>query len=286
MVPENFETCARPFVHQLYFFLLSVCQTVFCGGRESSPLSQHCSANIPLPLPSTMLQIFGVTLCLLLAVATGSKNTMDFAIIGVQKAGTTYLKSILIKHPMINLNKRELHFWDNCQPRLQPCDHNWTQLLRNGIADHNSTLASSTAPANCTMDKWVQLLSSHPTDKLWGDKTPRYVAQPQVCVTRMAGCWRLEPLCKHDSACSCSCSCSCSRALYFQLANQMISAAPDLKVIVILRNPVDRAWSGFRMDRSLAKRASKKGLSTWYSSSKSESSQFEQFTEVRLLPAT
>ena len=47
----------------------------------------------------------------------------------------------------------------------------------------------------------------------------------------------------------------------------MYQLAPKLKLIVLLRNPVDRAWSGFRMTRHLshARNKSAAALSPWYS---------------------
>jgi len=116
-----------------------------------------------------------------LTVVAAKHATIDFAIIGVEKAGTTFFAvEVLRKHPMINLNRHELHFWDHCQRVADPCEHNWTQLLKHGIAEHDTAIASMPLNPECTMKKWVKLLGAHPSDRIWGDKTPRYIAQPQV----------------------------------------------------------------------------------------------------------
>jgi len=136
------------------------------------------------------LMLFNMGLNLILAVATfaavvntatAANGTIDFALMGVQKAGTTFLsKQVLAKHPMVYLNTKEIHFWDHCQPLPDACSHNWTQLLDDGIAAHKKSFLTAPVPQNCSLDKWVASLHSHPKDRLWGDKTPIYVSMPYV----------------------------------------------------------------------------------------------------------
>jgi len=167
--------------------------------------------------------------------ATAANGTIDFALMGVQKAGTTFLsKQVLAKHPMVYLNTKEIHFWDHCQPLPDACSHNWTQLLDDGIAAHKKSFLTAPVPQNCSLDKWVASLHSHPKDRLWGDKTPIYVSMPYI-------------------------------------AHQISVTAPNIKLMVTLRNPVDRAYSGFEMDQQhtrnrIEKAHGKKGLvkGAWY----------------------
>jgi len=62
----------------------------------------------------------------------------------------------------------------------------------------------------------------------------------------------------------------------------MAELAPNLKLIAILRNPVDRAWSAFRMERQHFERdhaADEAG--SWYDRHVSQNTEFKQLVQVR-----
>ena len=117
-------------------------------------------------------------------------TTMDFVIIGAQKAGTTFLSAnVLRPHPMFTLPSEELHFWTGCQHHMGACAHNWTQLRTEGISPLRRRIATTNRDPNCTMERWTSMLPPTNRSVLWGDKTPSYMSQPQVRAV-----WSTRPL--------------------------------------------------------------------------------------------
>lgn len=117
----------------------------------------------------------------------------NFICIGAQKAGTTWLYSMLEQHPLIHFpGNKEVHFWD----------HHYNK----GIG-------------------WYKKLYRNRKNKLvQGDITPAYAILP---IKKIQQCYELNP---------------------------------NIKIIYILRNPVERAWSLAMMNfRMIAKNHSFEG---------------------------
>lgn len=123
------------------------------------------------------------------------KTGPDFICIGAQKAGTTWLHSILEKNPLISFpGPKEVHFWD--------------LFYEKGI-------------------EWYKdLYSSQSRNILQGDITPSYSI---INKQKIKECHKLNP---------------------------------HVRIIYILRNPIDRAWSAAMMNvRKIAKENTFEGQS-------------------------
>ena len=111
------------------------------------------------------------------------KPRVDFAIAGVQKAGTTALFDYLSDEPELSLSHvKETHFFDD---------------------DERDWARPDYAPYHALFDA--------PDGRLRGEATPIYLYWPKV----------LERICAYN---------------------------PAMKLIVVLRDPVERAWSHWRME--------------------------------------
>lgn len=103
---------------------------------------------------------------------------LDFVIIGGQKCGSTYLQTVINKHPEVNMAPGEVPFLE--------------------IADFK----------NSGLEKLKERLSNLNHNKLVGIKRPNYLVKPEVL-------------------------------------DRMLAINNNVKVIVILRNPVDRLKSAY-----------------------------------------
>lgn len=111
----------------------------------------------------------------------------DFLIIGAQKAGTTWLRSLLRRHPNVYMPDREVHFFNK--------KHNYKRGV-NWYARH---------------------FEDGEPEKRIGEKTPNYL-------------WTNVPEEGSDVS-----------ALHRNIAETL----PDVQLIAILRNPVERALSAY-----------------------------------------
>jgi hypothetical protein len=111
-----------------------------------------------------------------------NKNTLDFIIIGAQKAGTTSLFKYLELHPQIYMPREKEALYFNREERIS---RGWEWYLGEFFGD---------APLGC----------------VWGKASPGYMADPRV-------------------------------------PNRIKNTLPDVKLIALLRNPIERAYSHYRM---------------------------------------
>ena len=152
----------------------------------------------------------------------------DFLIIGAQKAGTTWLDRNLRRHPQIWLPpEKEIHFFD--LPQLLPFSalrlapvrsiRHWARFRMRRDADRVRA-----NPENAQWyqryywqlrsERWYRSLFSPAPGQMAGETTPRYAVLPE---RRILQAHRLIPKCR---------------------------------IIYLLRDPIDRAWSDLAMLQS------------------------------------
>ena len=112
----------------------------------------------------------------------------NFLIIGVEKGGTTWLHTQLIKHPEIFLpNTKEIHFFNKYNSNFIAHDY-----------------------FNLGLNWYLEFFKEYEGQRAIGEVTPMYICDPEA------------PL-------------------------RIKKTLPDVKLIVMLRNPVDRAYSHYWM---------------------------------------
>ena len=164
-----------------------------------------------------------------------AKDGIDFLGIGAQRAGTSWLWVQLKKHPRIWMPPRkELHYFDRSEAYPSPSHLASSGLLPRffGRSEHNKDyrklfrkeLQASLRRANwkeirwtlsyylgSTSDAWYRSLFKDGADKVKGEITPAYsILGPEE-------------------------------------VNHVHRLFPALKIIFLLRNPIDRAWSQCRL---------------------------------------
>jgi len=168
---------------------------------------------------------------------TRDASLPDFIGIGAQKAGTTWLSHNLESHPEIWMPKnKELHYFDdrindsrNPVPRiygkLTGSDHasrRWRRQVKRRLRAHwnrspgRDLLWDLKYYAGAPNDGWYVSLFAPGRGKVKGEITPAYSVLPLSDVAHV-----------HN-------------------------LAPEARIIFMLRNPIERAWSQFvmRLDRS------------------------------------
>jgi Sulfotransferase family len=155
------------------------------------------------------------------------KNTPDFICIGMQKAGTTWLAANLGQHPSVWIPPiKEIHYFDETH-----VDPGW-HIRRQGAAANNlkrfNTLGTAEPIVGKALnemkfwqhmgqreisDQWYHAIWSfaNADNKLLGEMTPDYSIIP------LAGVEHVHRL------------------------------APHTKIVVLIRDPIDRTWSSTRM---------------------------------------
>jgi Sulfotransferase family len=158
----------------------------------------------------------------------------DFLGIGAQKAGTTWLWTHLMKHPSVWMPPRkEVHYFDRYYPAPNYLSEAklWKRLFVHGEPRQTwremmkADFRGGFRQRDWKMLRWYSRFYFGAGDDAWycslfrpgqhrkcGEITPAYSILPEVDVARIA------------------------RLL------------PSLKVILLLRNPIDRAWSQLRFD--------------------------------------
>ena len=152
----------------------------------------------------------------------------DFIGIGAQKAGTTWLSHNLQIHPQIWMpSLKEIHYFDeklNDPPNLLPrlyeklfgrriVDRRWRRQVRNRMPRHLKSLSKEDLLwdlkyyAGKPGDEWYQSLFEPGKGKVVGEITPSYSM--------------LEP----------------------ETIAHVHNLAPQAKIVFLMRNPVERAWS-------------------------------------------
>jgi hypothetical protein len=139
-----------------------------------------------------------------------------FLCIGAHKSGTTWLYQNLRQHPAVWLPPiKELHYFDG-MPGLSRLAQRLNEAIRDAVvADRIADPAKLDFMRRLVLDQrrdfaWYQSLFEPAGDRLSGDMTPAYAVLPAPTV----------------------------RTIRERL--------PDCRVIFIMRNPIERAWSHFR----------------------------------------
>lgn len=170
------------------------------------------------------------------ATAAGRLRYPDFICIGAQKAGTTWLHQKLGQHPDVWLPAvKELHYFDALYSseaiatrtdagRAEAALRNIEHLLQGGhspVQKLERIRAAASIGIREPTDEWYgKIFRDAPADSLCGETTPEYALLPSRGVEHIA---RLKPA---------------------------------VKIIFIMRDPIDRAWSAMRM---MQKRTGKAG---------------------------
>jgi hypothetical protein len=138
--------------------------------------------------------------------------------IGAHKSGTTWLYENLKRHPRVWLPPvKEIHFFDGI-PGLPKIAQRLNQAVKDAITAgrvENSEMLDYLRRYVLDQPKdvaWYRSLFQAAGDRMTGDITPAYAALPEPVVSKI-------------------------RALL-----------PDCRIIYIMRNPIDRAWSHFRFN--------------------------------------
>jgi len=148
-----------------------------------------------------------------------------FLVIGAQKAGTTWLDRNLRTHPQIWLPpEKEVHFFDLPRPLpfvallIAPvrAARHWTKArlardlakVRTGEQSLSWYLRYYFLPRS---RRWYSSLFTPRAEQICGEITPRYATLPETEIKRI---------------------------------HRMM---PDLKIVYLLREPIDRMWSDFAM---------------------------------------
>lgn len=146
-----------------------------------------------------------------------------FLCIGAHKSGTTWLYENLKRHPAVWLPPiKELHYFDG-MPGLPRLAQRLNEAIKEAVAaDRIADPAKLDFMRKLVLDQpknfaWYRSLFEPAGDRLAGDMTPAYAALPAPAVGRIC------------------------RLL------------PDCRVIFIMRNPIERAWSHFRSHAGNAK---------------------------------
>ncbi len=159
---------------------------------------------------------------------TPMKNTPDFLCIGMQKAGTTWLAANLGQHPSVWIPPiKEIHYFDEVH-----VDPGWhvrrqgaaTNNLKRFNTDNDSIPLSDKAVIEMAFwqhleqkdinDNWYESIwsfANNSDNKLLGEMTPDYSIIP------LSGVEHVHKL------------------------------APNVKIVVLIRDPIERTWSSARM---------------------------------------
>jgi len=159
----------------------------------------------------------------------------DFLCVGAQKAGTSWLYANLRRHPKIVMRRKEIHYFDKPYYMNKPLpsrmmDHRFRVAFVRSFTRHWRRLTPMQIMWNmryffgARSDEWYASMFQERSGVITGDVTPAYSILD-------------EPTVRH-------------------IAEMM----PELKVILLLRNPIERAYSAANMTRnSWQKFSGKKG---------------------------
>ena len=163
-----------------------------------------------------------------------AKAFPDFLIIGAQKAGTTWLHRNLQNHPQIWMPKeKELHYFDekirinaSIKDKLfgeQPADERWRRQIKRQLRGYKKGPSLRDVRWDLRYfllrpgDEWYASLFDQGRGKITGEATPDYSILGRKAVAHVYG------------------------------------IMPETKIIFMVRNPIERAWSQALMDFSRAR---------------------------------
>ena len=167
----------------------------------------------------------------------GSMIGPDFLGIGAPRCGTTWLFRVLFAHPDLWLSPvKELHYFDSIDPELKEgfhSDRRLYRLRRHGLGRLEHYLAFPLKNFIPSIRSRVNISPFWDLHYFFGDGSPRWYCEifaPARKQGKRAG--EITPA-------------------YSILCEQTIrlihSLNPEMKIILLLRNPVERAWSGISM---------------------------------------
>jgi len=142
--------------------------------------------------------------------SVNSNKKPDFICIGIQKSGTTWLDSVLEQSPYFwNPGIKELHYFDNVQ-------YNGTfsgRLLKRLRQSKKKNLNqySNIPDSGFSLDQYISLFDNAPINTVTYEITPSYFCMSQKQILHL------------------------------------INSLPEVKILCIIRDPLDRAISSFRM---------------------------------------
>lgn len=147
----------------------------------------------------------------------------NFMCIGAQKAGTSWLADKLKKHPQIEIRRKEVHYFDRdyyLNPPLlaRTKDPRFWKSLYSSIGRDLRKLSISQFAWDMRYhlgernDEWYASLFKAKPNLVTGDMTPAYSALDASTIGHIA------------------------------------ELMPNLKIILLLRNPIERAWSAAGMN--------------------------------------
>jgi Sulfotransferase family len=160
----------------------------------------------------------------------------DFLGIGAQKAGTTWLWEMFREHPQVWLPPRkELHYFDRALTYPSPSFLATDQPLRRW---------TSRAPHDrqCRVKCW-HAVRRHMRARDW----PALRWDLRYYFGRFDDCWYLSLFAQGSGRVRGELTPSYSILDTADVA-RIARLAPALKIIFLLRNPIDRAWSQIRFD--------------------------------------
>lgn len=145
----------------------------------------------------------------------------DFLGIGAQRAGSTWLHRHLARHPDLFLPFKEVHYFNQCEDTSPNRSQDAERPKERGLERRHRTLRSALqqgVPASPRFllgqwdDDWYRSLFRQAGSRLAGEITPAYATLSERTVRRI---WRMNP---------------------------------GLKVLFVVRDPIDRVWSQARLD--------------------------------------
>jgi hypothetical protein len=155
----------------------------------------------------------------------------DFLCIGAQKAGTTWLAANLSRHPSIWLPPfKELQYFNGVHIKAHAA---WTQRHRDKFTLRVlRTTAVTRKPASLQRVRLLAHLAQTDVDDDWYRGVFAYAAPEQICGEITPEYALLPP----------------------EGIDHILRLSPHVRVILMMRDPIERSWSHLRM---LQKRASK-----------------------------
>lgn len=138
----------------------------------------------------------------------------DFLLVGPQRTGTTWLFRNLSIHPQVYMPlEKELYYWNNLEyPEYHP---------------------ASLPPVSQELGWYLK----------WFDVPEDEARTREAQCQEMFGC-SYEPLVRGEA------SATYAAALHEQMIGEILTFNPGIKIIVFVRDPIERAWSHAKKDLS------------------------------------
>lgn len=153
----------------------------------------------------------------------GTRRGPDFLCIGMQKAGTGWLYDALIGMPRVSAHPiKEFHHFDYRLANTETDAEQHAARLRRGVAKYGSRLNDPERmkdvaarlerylDAGCPDEAYLDLFAT-PEGQIAGDFTPAYSMLDEAAVRKVH------------------------------------AVLPDAKILLLVRNPIDRAWSQYNV---------------------------------------